>query len=99
EASRLGVGGVQVDAVGDLSPSQLSETGRREFRHLLRAYNLELTALGCPLRRGLDVAEDQQPRLEHVRKVMSLSYDLGPRVVIVPAGHVPVAAHRGRRAR
>ena len=85
----MGVAGVQVDAVGDLSPNQLSETGRREFRHLLRAHNLELTALGCPLRRGLDAAEDQQPRIEHVRKVMTLSYDLGPRVVVVQAGRVP----------
>src|SRR5262245_65515794 len=89
QAARLGVGGVQVDAVGDLSPTRLSETGRREFRHLLRAHNLELTALGCPLRRGLDTAEDQQPRIEHVRKVMSLAFDLGPRVVIVQAGSIP----------
>jgi sugar phosphate isomerase/epimerase len=99
QASGLGVGGVQVDAVGDLSPGQLSETGRREFHHLLRGYNLELTALGCPLRRGLDAAEDQQPRIEHVRKVMSLSYDLGPRVVVVQAGRVPGAddAEQGAR--
>jgi len=84
------VGGVQVDAAGDLAPAQLSQTGRREFRHLLRADNLELTALGCPLRRGLDTAENQQPRLEHVQQVMSLSFDLGPRVTIVQAGRVPV---------
>ncbi len=89
EAQRLGVGGVQVDAAGDLSPNRLSQSGRRELLHLLRAHNLELTALGCPLRRGLDSAEDQQPRIEHVRKVMSLSYDLGPRVVVVQAGPVP----------
>jgi L-ribulose-5-phosphate 3-epimerase len=89
QASALGVGGVQIDAVGDLSPGKLSETGRREFRHLLRSHNLEVTAVGCPLRRGLDAAEDQQPRIEHVRKVMTLSYDLGPRRVIVEAGRVP----------
>src|SRR5215510_1288181 len=88
QASSLGVRGVQVDAVGDLSPNNLSETGRREFRHLLRGYNLELTALGCPLRRGLDAAEDQQPRIEHVRKVMSLAYDLGAKVAVVSAGGV-----------
>jgi sugar phosphate isomerase/epimerase len=88
EASRLGVAGVQVDAVGDLAPGALSETGRREFRHLLRAHNLELTVLGCPLRRGLDTAENQQPRIEHVQKVLSLSFDLGPRVVVVQAGAV-----------
>jgi sugar phosphate isomerase/epimerase len=88
-AARLGVAGVQVDAVGDLSPNQLSQTGRREFRNLLRAHNLELTAVGCPLRRGLDVAQDQQPRLEHVQKVLTLSFDLGPRVVVVQAGRLP----------
>jgi sugar phosphate isomerase/epimerase len=89
EASRLGVPGVQIDAVGDLAPNALSQTGRREFRNLLRTHNLELTALGCPLRRGLDPTVDQQPRLEHVRKVMSLSFDLGPRLVLVQAGQVP----------
>src|SRR5260221_7969673 len=83
EASRLGAAGVHVDAAGDLAPDRLSQTGRREFRNLLRSLNLELTALGCPLRRGLDVAENLQPRIEHVRSVMSLSYDLGPRTSIV----------------
>ncbi len=89
EAGRLGVAGVQVDAVGDVAPAQLSQTGRREFRNLLKMHNLELTAVGCPLRRGLDTPENQQPRLEHVQQVMALSFDLGPRIVIVQAGRVP----------
>jgi sugar phosphate isomerase/epimerase len=96
EAARLGVSGVQVDAVGHLAPNALSETGRREFRHLLRAYNLELTALGRPLRRGLDSTENQQPRLELVQKVLSLSFDLGPRLVIVQAGAVHEDANEPR---
>ena len=57
EASRLGVAGVQMDAVGDLSPTRLSETGRREFRHLLRAPQPRtdrprLSAAPRPRRRG-----------------------------------------------
>jgi sugar phosphate isomerase/epimerase len=99
EAARLGVGGVQLDAVGDLAPNQLSETGRRELRHLLRSYNLELTALGCPLRFGLDHPENQDARIEHVRKVMTLSFDLGPRVVVVEAGKVPDDLNSPRAAR
>jgi sugar phosphate isomerase/epimerase len=87
--SRLGVAGVQIDAVGDLAPDTLSQTGRREFRNVLRGHGLELTALGCPLRRGLDVAENQERRLEHVRKVMSLAWDLGPGITVVEAGQVP----------
>src|SRR4051812_41385021 len=89
EAQRLGGAGGQTGAVGDLSPQQLSQTGRREFRHLLRAHGLELTSLGCPLRRGLDTAENQEARIEHVMRVMSLSFDLGPRVTVVQAGRVP----------
>jgi sugar phosphate isomerase/epimerase len=89
EIARLGVAGVQINAVGDLSPKALSQTGRREFRNLLRAYNLELTALGCPLRHGLDTPEGQEVRIAHVKQVMSLSFDLGPRVVVVQAGRVP----------
>jgi L-ribulose-5-phosphate 3-epimerase len=98
EAERLGVGGVQVDAASDLSPDNLSQTGRREFLHLLRSHNLELTAIGCPLRRGLDTPENQEGRIEHVRKVMSLSFDLGPRITIVQAGRAPAEDDASPRA-
>ena len=89
EAARLGVVGVQVDAVGELAPDRLSQTGRREIKNLLRAHNLELTALGCPLRHGFDTAENLQPRIELVQNVMALSFELGPRLVIVQAGRLP----------
>jgi sugar phosphate isomerase/epimerase len=89
EAQRLGVAGVQVDAVGDLAPKVLSQSGRREFGHLLRAHGLELTALGCPLRHGLDVAEHQEQRIDHVKNVLTLSSDLGARIVVVPFGRIP----------
>ena len=89
EVRRMEIAGVQIDAVGDLSPNKLSQSGRRELRHLLRSHNLELTAVGCPLRHGLDDAVDQQPRIEHMEKTLALSFDLGPRIVIVNAGKVP----------
>lgn len=89
ESRRLGVSGVRLDALGDLSPNRLSETGRRELRQLLRSHGLELTAIGCPLRRGLDEPIDLQPRLDRIRKVMELSFDLGARIVIVQAGQIP----------
>src|SRR5262245_18989395 len=89
EAAKMGAAGVQVDAVGDLSPDALGETGRREFRNLLRSFNQDLAALNVPLRRGLDVAEHLQPRLEHVRKVMQLAFDLGSRRVVVPCPKIP----------
>jgi sugar phosphate isomerase/epimerase len=89
EAARLGAGGVQVDAVADLAPKTLSETGRRQFLHLLSSHNLELAALGCPLRHGLGSAEGQEARIEHVKRVLSLSYDLRARMVVVQPGRIP----------
>jgi sugar phosphate isomerase/epimerase len=89
EARRLGVSGVQVDAAGDLAPDRLSTTGRREFRHLLRGHGLDLAALGCPLRHGFDTPENLQPRIDHVRKVMTLAVELGARAVVVEAGRIP----------
>ena len=70
-------------------PDQLGETGRREFSNLLRSFDQELAALAAPLRRGLDSAENQQPRLEHLFKVMELAVDLGARRVVVPCPKLP----------
>jgi L-ribulose-5-phosphate 3-epimerase len=88
-ASRLAVAGVQFDATGELHPDRLSATGRREITHLLRSYSLELTTLHCPLRHGLDHAPNLDARLAHLQKAMTLSCDLGARLVIVDGGRIP----------
>ena len=75
--------------MGDLAPDMLSQTGRREFRNVLRGHGLELTALGCPLRRGLDASEGQQRRIDHAKAVLELSFALGARVAVVQAGRIP----------
>jgi L-ribulose-5-phosphate 3-epimerase len=89
EAHRIQAQGIELAAQADLAPQNLSQTGRREIRHLLKSFDLELAAVFCPLRRGLDVVENQQPRVEFVKQVMSLAFDLGPRLVIVQPGRLP----------
>ena len=88
-AAKTGVNGVQFDAAGELAPDRLTATGRREFRTLLRGFDLGLAAVACPIRRGLDVADDQSRRVDHVRKVMQLAADLGCRAVVVPLPKLP----------
>jgi L-ribulose-5-phosphate 3-epimerase len=88
-SGRIGAEGIQADALGDLNPDALGDTGRREFRNILRSSGQELIALRVPLRRGLDVAEHLQPRLELVRKVMQFAFDLGARKVVVPFPRLP----------
>jgi sugar phosphate isomerase/epimerase len=87
--ARLGVHGVQFDAVGELSPQRLSQTAVRELRNLLRSHDLELTALGCPMRHGLDSPDGQERRVDYLQRSMTLSYDLGARIILVEAGRVP----------
>ncbi len=89
ESARLELNGIKIDAVRDLDPKNLSQSGRREFRNILRTHELALAAVNCPLRYGFDTAENLEPRLEHVRQVMSLAFDLGPRIVTVQAGAMP----------
>lgn len=88
DAQKLGLTGVELDLVGDFAPQQLTQTGRRELRHLLSSHNLELTALHCPLRRGLDVPENQEARIDHLRQCLTLAFELGPRIVRVAAGKI-----------
>ncbi len=88
-AARMGAQGVQVDAVRDVAPDALGETGRREFRNLLRSFDLELAALNVPVRRGLDVADDLQKRIDRVRKSMQLAFDLGARRIVIACPKIP----------
>src|SRR5271154_6611051 len=88
-AQALGVSGIELEASGELMPQSLTQTGRREITHLLRSHGLSVSAIVCPLRRGLDDAENLDPRLEQIRQTMALAFDLGPRIVIIQAGSIP----------
>lgn len=96
QVAKMGVVGVQLDSVGDLSPERFTGTGRRELKNLLKTYDLQLTALNCPLRHGIDIAENQQPRIEHIRRVMDLAFELGTRIAIVQFPRIPDDAASAR---
>lgn len=97
-AAKLGVQGVQVDAVGDLSHDKLGTTGRREFRTLLRSFNLDLAAMNVPLRNGLDTFTHQQQRIDHIKAAMQLAYDLGTKKLVVPLPRIPKADEKEKPA-
>jgi len=101
EAARLGVSGIQADAVDALAPDVLSATGRRDFGQLVRSLGLELAALHVPLRRGLDVADGQQARIDHIHKVLRLVADLRGRCLVLPCPKIPQEedSPRGRTLR
>ncbi len=96
-AATLGARGVVIEAGGDLHPERLTETGRREVRHLLRSVELDLVAVLLPTRRGYDVLDDLDLRLRRADRAFEVAYDLGSRLVLVNAGAVPPEAEADRR--
>ncbi len=88
-AARLGVDAVEIDARRELRPAELSQTAVRHIRKLLEDANLRVAAVAFPTRRGYEVAEDLQPRIEGTRAAMRLAYQLGARLVVNHLGHIP----------
>ena len=66
-AATFGAKGVVLDAIGDLAPDRLTETGRRELRHLLRSVEMSLVALSLPTKRPFDTIDQLDDRLKPIR--------------------------------
>jgi sugar phosphate isomerase/epimerase len=92
EAARLGAKGVVIDATGELAPNRLSETGRRELRHLLRSVELALVALSLPTRRPFDTPDQLDDRLRRADSAFALAYELGTTLVLARVGGIPPEA-------
>lgn len=89
EATRLGVRGVVVEAIGDLAPHRLGATGRRELRHILKSVEISLVALALPTRRPFDTTDQLDERMRRADAAFVMAYELGTKVVLVRAGTVP----------
>jgi sugar phosphate isomerase/epimerase len=97
EAARLGARGVVIDAIGDLAPQRLSETGRRELRHLLRTLELSLVALSLPTRRPFDTLDQLDDRMRRADAAFAMAYELGTKLVLAQVGAVPPEDEPERR--
>ena len=88
-AAESGVRGVVVEATAELAPGRLSETGRRELRHLFRSAEIALVGVHLPTRRGFDTFDQIEDRIARADRVFELVSDLGVRLVLVRAGAIP----------
>src|SRR4051812_32202015 len=89
QAAALGAKGVVIDAVGDIAPDRLTETGRRDLRHLLRSTELSLIALSLPVRRAFDSVDQLEDRIRRADTAFALAYELGTRIVLARVGGIP----------
>ena len=88
-AARMGASAVEIDARNQIHPSQLSDTGLRQLRKILDDLNLKVASLRFQTRRGYDIEQDLDRRVEATKSTMLLAYRLGAPVVVNAIGMVP----------
>jgi sugar phosphate isomerase/epimerase len=96
EAARLGARGVVVEAIGDVAPHRLGDTGRREVRHILRTVEMSLIGLALPTRRPFDTTDQLDERLRRADAAFAMAYELGTKTVLTRAGAIPPAEDDSR---
>jgi sugar phosphate isomerase/epimerase len=97
QTAELGAKGVILEAVGDLAPQRLGQTGRRELRNLLRALELALVGVALPTRRPFDTAEQLDDRLRRADSTFAMAHELGTGLVLARLGPVPPEEEVDRR--
>ena len=88
-AAQLGADAVEIDARSQLKPRELSQTAMRQMRKMLEDCNLRVCAIGFHTRRGYNVAEDLDRRVEATKEALQLAQRLGAAVVVNHIGRVP----------
>jgi sugar phosphate isomerase/epimerase len=91
-AKELGAEAVEIDARTELRPEDMSQTGVRQVRKMLDDLELRVSAITFYTRRGYDVVEDLEQRLDATRRTLKLAYDLGTSVVVNQIGRIPAEA-------
>jgi sugar phosphate isomerase/epimerase len=88
-ARQMGAEAVEIDARGELRPEDMTQTGVRQVRKMLDDLNLRVSCLSFRTRRGYQVADDLEARIEATRRALKLAYDLGSNAVVNHIGRVP----------
>lgn len=88
-AARLGADSVELDARNEIRASELTDTGIRHLRKMLEDLNLSVCSVCFPTRRGYQVLDDLDRRIEATKQAMRLAYRLGARVLVNQIGRVP----------
>lgn len=88
-AGTLGANGVQIDCRNELKPSELSETGRRQFRHELSERLMAVAALEFPMRRALSDEDALDARVAGLKAALDFAWSLGTPSVTGRIGRIP----------
>lgn len=88
-AAGLGVSAIEINALTEVRPAELSRTGVRQIKKLLEDYQLAVCCVNFPSRRGYATLDGLERRVEATKATMTMAWDLGCRVVSNRIGQIP----------
>jgi sugar phosphate isomerase/epimerase len=88
-AAQLGARAVELDARGEFHPRQFTGTALRQLRKMLEELRLRVCAVSFHTRRGYDVPDDLDRRIDATKSAMQFAYSVGAPVVVNQIGRVP----------
>jgi len=88
-AAEIGAAGLQFDVRTELRPSDLSETGRRQFLKMAAEMNLRIASLSFTTRRTFYDTADLDRRIAAAKTAMDFAYQLGANVLALRVGRIP----------
>lgn len=88
-ASDIEADGVQFEVRQELKPADLTDTGRRQFLHMLGELGLSVASLEFPARRAFYDPDQLDARIAAAKETMTFAYDLGANVVTSRVGRIP----------
>jgi sugar phosphate isomerase/epimerase len=87
--AQWGVQAIELDARRGFTAAEASQTALRQLRKMLADHRLRVSAVSYATRRGYDVTDDLERRVEGTKWAMKLAGALGAPVVVNRVGDVP----------
>ncbi len=88
-AAKLGAEAIEIDARGQLKPSELSQTALRQLRKMLDDYRLRVCAVSYRTRRGYNLLQELDARVAGTKEAMRMAQMLGTNSVVNHVGQIP----------
>lgn len=89
-AANLGFKGIQIDATQrEITPENLSQTGRRELKRVIDVNRLYLCALGGELGVGFTNHNEFDFIIKRTKEIINLALDLQTSIVTMQIGSIP----------
>jgi len=88
-AGRLGATAVEIDARGEMRPSEMTGTALRHVRKILDDAELKVCAVSFLTRRGYSTPDELDRRIAATKDAMRMAYQLRAPIVVNRIGRVP----------